>query len=232
MTQKKRPTRTEKVENSFVRKPFKEHKGKQTEFKRLLNTYPIVIATGYAGTGKTYVPCRLAARELEMAGNTIDKIILVRPALSSSKSLGYFKGTKEEKMLEWIRPMIGAFLEDWPMSYIEYMIKIGKIECVPMETVKGHSMKNAYIIIDEAEDLNIKEVKSVLSRIGEGSKMALCGDITQTDLKGDLGIPKLISMLDGPLGAIVGHIDFNSPDDIVRSNACRVVIETFEEIGL
>lgn len=155
----------------------------QSEYMHLIRTKNIVLVTGLPGTGKTYIAARMAAQM--MRDREIDKIVLVRPAMSDSQSLGYFKGTATEKMMNWLAPVMGALKEDFSYGEIEYMLKdgINRIECVPLETIKGMSFKRAFVIIDEAEDITVKEATKILPRIGEGTKMVLAGDTRQSDLK-------------------------------------------------
>ncbi len=224
----KRNTRKNKEHEEFIVEPFQVKTQKQAEYKHEIYTKPYVLATGRAGTGKTYIACRLAA--LMFKRELVKKIVLVRPAVSDSASLGFFKGTKEEKMMEWIRPMLGALQEDFSMNDIEYNIKVGRLDFVPLETLKGHSFKEAFIIIDEAEDICPKELKKIMTRRGEGCTMVLCGDTSQIDIKRHSGLAKAVEMREKypNFRKHVGHIDFDERSDVVRDELLADIIFDFE----
>ena len=228
----KRKTREDKEFENFYCEEFSVKTQKQSEYKHSIYTNPYTIATGRAGTGKTYVPCRLAARMYK--SGQINQIVLCRPATSASVSIGLFKGTKEEKMMEWIRPMLGALLEDFPMRQIEYMLKVEQLTFVPLETIKGHSFKDNFVIIDEAEDITVKELKAIMTRRGENCTMVLCGDTSQIDIKQHSGLAKAVEMKGKyeQFDRLVGHIDFDEKEDIVRSKEVAEIILDFEEEGI
>lgn len=232
----RRNTREQKVEATW--KPAEQLQPKtenQYYYMNALKKDGVVIATGLAGTGKTYIPARMFAEWL--VSGDLDKIVLSRPACNEdSKSLGAFKGTLEEKFGHWVIPILDAVKEVIPPSAVEYYMKpeIGKIVLAPLETIKGRSFSKAGIIVDEAEDLSIKEVKTCLTRIGESSTMVLSGDIAQCSLRKGSGLKVIIEAMkrgcsdDLP----IAHVDFDSYDDIVRSGVCRDIIKWFDQEGL
>lgn len=224
-------SRAKKVENHFkALPPLKPQNQIQSEFIHNLNTCPVTIATGHPGTGKTYIPTRIASLWLKQ--KAIDKIVLVRPAASASQSLGFFKGTKEEKMTQWLQPILGTLREEFSPGQLEYLMneEIGAIEFVPLETAKGSSWKNAFIIVDEAEDCNIKEIKTLITRLGTNSTMAICGDINQVDIEKS-GVGEFLELRDRSprLTNCVQHVDFCEYDDIVRSDAVREIVMGWDE---
>lgn len=207
---------------------------KQKYYFQLLDTVPIILATGWPGTSKTYVPARRAAHFYK--NNKRDhKIVMVRPAVSASESLGFFKGTKEEKMMEWITPILDALKEELTDGEIQQMIKDDSLQMVPLECIKGRSFKNSYIIIDEAEDINPHEAKHLTTRVGDNCTCVICGDISQSDLKFESGLAKLVRMRNNSqrLADSMGHVDFNDyryykdGGDIVRSRECAVMVQEF-----
>jgi phosphate starvation-inducible PhoH-like protein len=228
---KSESTRKAKVNNSFrALTPLEPKTQLQSEFIHNLKNYPITIATGHAGTGKTYIPTRIAS--LWFHQKSIDRIILVRPAASASNSLGYFKGSKEEKMQEWLRPILSTLKEEFSPGQLEYMMKeeVGALEFCPLETAKGSSWKNAFIIVDEAEDCNLKEIKTLMTRIGKNSTMAICGDINQVDIEKS-GVGEFLKVREKSLllQETVRHIDFNEYEDIVRSDVVKNIIKGWDE---
>jgi len=214
-------------------KPLCAKNALQQHYLRCIAESPIVIATGYPGTGKTYLPARVAAGMLKegMVGN----ITLARPNVSSSKSMGFYPGTKNEKMTQWLAPVLGAMKEEFSMRTLEYMAKpeIGQLSMCPLELVKGLSWDDTFIIVDEAEDLTIAEIKAVLTRIGVNSKIVLCGDMQQTHInKSGLKILLDLMKTDIRLRNLIGHVDFNDASGIVRSPACKEIILGFERAGI
>lgn len=204
---------------------------KQKTYKRLIEENSTVFATGFAGTSKTFVPTSMAA-EAFVRGD-INKIILTRPNVSNSESLGMFKGTLEEKMKPWLRPVL-TILKKY-MTHSEVMLHIEKenIEFVPIETIKGNSFEDAFIICDEAEDLNFDDMKKLVTRQGKNSKLIVAGDVTQSELKESSGLRKIVDLAKKyPNIVRAAHIDFNSLDDVVRSAEARGWVEVFQKEGL
>jgi len=205
---------------------------KQREYVEAMEVTPIVIATGYAGTSKTYCATRTAVKMLREG--RVEKIVICRPPSSSSKSLGYSKGDDNEKMESWIMPVLDALKDDFSRTEIEYMVKVGVIEYQPLEKIKGRSFNKAFIVIDEAEDLEFKELQHICTRIGRGSTMVLAGDVLQSDLK-ESGLKRLVTMVKNGgagLADIIDYVDFSSSNDIVRSEACKVMTLAFHrELG-
>lgn len=224
----KRKTRNEKIHDAEVAKlkhqpkEFKPLTNKQRDYVKAIRDKAITIATGYSGTSKTYVASRMAAQMLK--NGEIERIILCRPATSKSKSVGFFKGDKVEKMKEWLRPVTEALQDDYPQSEIDYMIKVGTLDFVPLETIKGNSWRDAFIIVDEAEDCTFDELEHIMTRVGTRSTMVLAGDIHQTDLRKS-GLEEVIELVRtvGDIYKYVGYIDFSDGDDIVRAEGCKVI---------
>lgn len=199
---------------------------RQREYMNLIEKYDLVFATGHAGTSKTFVPTSIAAEKF--VRKEINKIILTRPNVSNSESLGMFKGTLEEKMKPWLRPVLNILGKYMSRDEIAGHIDHENIEFVPIETIKGNSFENAFIICDEAEDLNFDDMKKLVTRQGENSKMILAGDITQSELKQDSGLRAMIDIAKRQ-NLPVGVIDFNKLSDIVRGPMCRAWVEAFQK---
>lgn len=209
--------RAEKI-NSSPLKPLNELQG---QYIKYIREKAVVLATGFPGTSKTYIPVVMACDDYR-AGN-VDHIYLTRPAISNSKSLGFYGGSLEEKMANWLGPVLSVMRERLGQGALEIAIKRGDIQFVPFEVIKGWSFKSCYVICDEAEDITIDEAKKILTRAGENCKLILAGDINQSELKDRSGLKKLMEMVEAnpELEAITGMVDFNRPSDIVRSAACK-----------
>lgn len=232
---RKAPSRSDKAESSFKpAAPLEPLNQIQSEYIQTIKSSPITFATGYPGTSKTYIPTRIASLWLKQSA--ISNIILMRPAVSASKSVGFAKGTHEEKMRHWLRPVLGALQQEFSHGQLSYMLKeeIQMIDFVPLENVKGNSWDNAFIIVDEAEDCTMAELKSIVTRVGKNSTLVLCGDVAQCDLKDGSGLRQFLSLREESprLKRTIQHIDFNSFDDIVRSDVCKELVMGFAEIGI
>lgn len=201
---------------------------KQREYIEALKGSPQIIVTGPAGTGKTYIAATKAVQLYQ--SNVVDKIILTRPNVASGKSLGFFPGSLEEKIGPWIVPFVEVFEEHLGKEATEIAMKKGNISVVPFEVMRGRTFRNAFVILDEAQNATPHELKMFLSRIGENAQCVLNGDIMQSDLKSESGLAKIIEIvrkqkLDVPT------IEF-TVDDIVRSDICAMWIKAFIKAGI
>jgi phosphate starvation-inducible protein PhoH and related proteins len=213
----------EQREEAAKAKPLLPMNDKQRKYIELLNEKPIVVATGYAGTSKTYVPTVMAA-DLYKLGQ-INKIIITRPAVSTSKSVGYTSGDFSTKMAMWLGSVIPILKERLGAAMLEIAIDSNDIEFQPLETVKGLSLNNTWLLVEESSDLTKDEVIKIVTRMGKNSKLVLSGDIRQSELKGDSGLVWLTKFIERHnMQDTFGHIDFNDINDIVRSDAVRKFI--------
>lgn len=210
----------------------KELKPLNPNQKLLINsikTSPMTITTGAAGTGKTFVTSWLAAEFFKT--KRVRKIVITRPNVPTGKSIGFFPGSLEEKMSPWVIPVVSTLEEYLGKSDVEYHLKKGNIEIVPFETIRGRSFEDSFVILDEAQNTTIPEMKAFLSRVGERSIVVVNGDTSQTDLlKETNGLSYSLSLLSRSeeLQRYVKHVHFTL-DDIVRSGLCRLWVEAFEE---
>lgn len=188
---------------------------------------PMVITTGYSGTGKTYVPTIMAADMLteSAARGGVDKLILTRPNVQSGKSLGFRPGDLHEKLLEWFAEIITVLRERLGAGAVDTGLKTGTIELVPFETMRGRSFNNAFVILDEAQNTTPHEAKMFTTRLGEGTKTVVNGDVRQSDLRQESGLKALLSVT---ANMDVPHVAFRR-EDIVRSELCKAFIENWME---
>lgn len=239
MTSQRKNTRTTKADQGTTRvikekfleerkeriqsRPLVAMNKKQQHYIDLLKDKPVVIATGFAGTSKTYIPTVMAA-DLYKIGQ-IDKIIITRPAVSTSKSVGYFKGTEIEKMSVWLNSVIPVFNERLGKPAFEIALGTKDIEFIPLEVIKGMSISNAWVLVEEASDLTKEEVVKMITRMGKNSKLVLSGDIRQAEIKEGSGLRWVSEfVVRHNLSENFGFIDFNDVNDIVRSDAVRQFI--------
>lgn len=195
----------------------------QQSYIKAINTSSQVIVLGPAGTGKTFIAATIAADLY--AQRKIDKIILTRPNVAAGKSIGFFPGTLEEKMAPWMAPVIDVVTQRLGKGVVETAMKNGNIEIVPFETMRGRSFTDAFVILDEAQNTSVTEIKMFLTRVGENCRVILNGDIMQSDLNETSGLRKAIHMVKKYMLPIP-IIEFEVKD-IVRSDLCKLWIEAW-----
>ena len=215
--------REEAVKLNAIR-PLNE---KQAEYIRLLDSKTVIIATGYAGTSKTFLPTSIGADKFRVGH--VKHLVFSRPAISNSKSIGFFKGSVEEKMQVWLTPVISILRERIGQGALEIALKKEQITYQPLETIKGCSFNDCWVVLDEAEDLTVDEIKKVVTRIGKNSKLILAGDVTQSELKDKSGLKWLMEFVQRHRLPEFGFVDFNEPSDIVRSEAVKRFIMALEK---
>lgn len=204
-------------------KPLVPMNKKQQQYIDMLKDKPVVIATGYAGTSKTYIPTVMAADAYKLG--QIDKIYITRPAVSSSKSMGFYKGTEIEKMSVWLNAVIPVFNERLGKPEFEIALATKDIEFVPLEVIKGMSINNAWVLVEEASDLTKEEIVKLITRMGKNSRLVISGDIRQSEVKEGSGLKWLVNFVQRhKMDENFGFIDFNDVNDIVRSDAVRQFI--------
>lgn len=221
----------EKRKQEISNKPVVPLNERQSEYFEAIKTKDLIIATGYAGSSKTYIATCLAADAYRLG--QCNKIVLTRPAVSDSQSLGFFGGDKDVKVRNWIMPILSVLYERMGKDVVDEAIEAGNIQLQPLETIKGMSYgKGTWLIADEVQDCKISEIKSIVTR-GGGAKIVLCGDIRQSALKSDSGLAIFSTIVNAniKLRETVAHIDFDSYDHIVRSKNCRDLIIAFDKSG-
>lgn len=201
---------------------------KQALYIKALQSCLQVIATGSAGTGKTFIASVHAAKLFKEG--KVDKIILTRPNVASGRSLGFFPGSMEEKMAPWVIPFTDVLEAYLGAEVFEIASKKRQIDIVPFEVMRGRTFNNAFVILDEAQNTTPSEMKMFLTRIGDDSQVLINGDIKQSDLKSSSGLKTIIDMIQSQK-LPVEHIEF-TVDDIVRSDICAMWVRAFDKIGV
>ncbi len=196
---------------------------KQRDYFFDLQNGTCIIAIGPAGTGKTYVAATYAAQEL--AERHIRRIVISRPNVSTGKSLGAFPGTVEDKMAPWLIAITNTLKEHLGISFYDQAVKTGAIQIQPIETIRGQSFDDAILLFDESQQLEIPEVRAIVTRIGRRSKLVLMGDLLQRDNSAD-GLEYIIGLAERNHLPVAVH-RFES-DDIVRSDTCKLFVKAFE----
>lgn len=193
-----------------------------------LKTHQQIIVLGPSGTGKTYIAATYAANQYIL--KRIDKIIITRPAVSVGKSLGALPGDIAEKFGPWLSPVLSVLEEQLGKGVVETGIKNGNIQMAPLEYMRGSSFKDAFVLADECQNLDIAQFKMLVTRIGDNCKLVMNGDIRQSDIKDQSGLSKAIHLAK-KYNIDASVVEF-SIDDVVRSDICRQWLEAFYEENL
>lgn len=186
----------------------------------------IIFGVGSSGSGKTFIPIYLALDYL--LNNRISKIIIARPAVCAGESLGHLPGDLKEKLDPYLRPLYDSFEFHISKGQIEYLIKIGMIEIAPIGFLRGRTLSNAFIIVDEAQNTTITQMKMILSRLGEGSKLVITGDNLQIDLPNHVisGLDDAIYRLRNIKGV---EICFFDKKDVCRHILVSKILSCYED---
>jgi phosphate starvation-inducible PhoH-like protein len=185
----------------------------------------ILFAIGPAGTGKTYTAVALAVRALK--NKMIKKIILTRPAVEAGENLGFLPGDLKEKIDPYLRPLYDALDDMIPADKLGYYMSTRTIEIAPLAYMRGRTLDNAFIILDEAQNATDLQIKMFLTRIGANAKAIITGDLTQVDLPKNQrsGLEKAVRILQGVDG--IAHIELDE-EDVVRHRLVKAIIRAYE----
>ncbi len=185
----------------------------------------IIFAVGPAGTGKTYTAVALAIRALK--NKSVKKIILTRPAVEAGESLGFLPGDLKEKIDPYLRPLYDALDDMLPPDKLNYYMTNRVIEVAPLAYMRGRTLDNAYIILDEAQNTTELQIKMFLTRIGPSAKAIITGDMSQVDLPKNQtsGLGKAIQILKNINGIV--HIELDG-EDVVRHRLVKEIIKAYE----
>lgn len=195
----------------------------QEEYIQKILMHDITFGIGPAGTGKTYIAVAMALRELKL-GN-IKKVILTRPIIETDEHLGFLPGTLEDKIDPYIRPLYDALYSMMSLQEFDTMMQQGQIELAPLAYMRGRTLTNSFIILDEAQSATANQMKMFLTRLGQNAKMVITGDITQSDLqKGTSGLVDAIDKLKNIKE--IGIHQFNT-QDTVRHGLVKKIIEAY-----
>lgn len=210
------------VENLFGFKPVVPKNLSQELYLEAIQDNDVTFGVGSAGTGKTYLAAMYAAEKLHY--REIESIIVTRPNVEATRSMGFLPGELEEKYAPYLEPFDGVFTKVFGKTHYELLKKREKIAAKPLGYMRGATFDNAIVLVDECQNMTEKEFKLLLTRIGEGTKVIFSGDSRQVDIP-DSGLNATINRLKGIPG--IAAIEF-SPYDIVRSQLCKEIILAYE----
>jgi phosphate starvation-inducible protein PhoH and related proteins len=198
----------------------------QAHYMRQLLNNDIIFALGPAGTGKTYIAVAQAVAQL--ITGSVQRLILSRPAVEAGEKLGFLPGDMKEKVDPYLRPLYDALNDCLPAEQVERRIASGEIEIAPIAFMRGRTLADAFIILDEAQNTTPAQMKMFLTRFGENSRMVVCGDPKQTDLPGGMnasGLNDAVGRLEGVEGLSICR--FGSAD-VVRHPIVGRIVEAYE----
>lgn len=186
----------------------------------------LLFAIGPAGTGKTYTAIALAVKALK--NKEIKKIILSRPAVEAGENLGFLPGDLKEKIDPYLQPLYDALQDMIPPKKLEEFMKDGTIQIAPLAFMRGRTLSNAYVILDEAQNTTVNQLKMFLTRMGLNAKFIITGDVTQIDLpkKSNSGLVQAMKILTGIEGITTIYFD---KKDIVRHKLVRDIVEAYDK---
>jgi len=198
----------------------------QQKYVEAVRKNDIVFAIGPAGTGKTYLAVAIALSALK--NEEVDRIILVRPAVEAGESLGYLPGDLLEKIDPYFRPLYDAMYEMMPSEKFQKYMERGIIEIAPLAYMRGRTLNNSFIILDDAQNTTLGQMKMFLTRFGFGSKVIINGDITQVDLplKEHSGLKRVEKILKKIKGIEFVYLDDR---DVVRHRLVQEIIRAYEK---
>lgn len=203
------------------RKVVKARTPQQSAYIRALEKHDLVFGVGPAGTGKTYIAVAFAAQCLERG--VVERIILSRPAVEAGERLGFLPGDMREKVDPYLRPLYDALYDVLPPEKVERDIETGIIEIAPLAFMRGRTLANAFVILDEAQNTSSMQMKMFLTRLGEGSKMVVTGDPSQIDLppgtkSGLQEATQLLAKVEG-----ISAVHFSAADVVRRDLVAKIV---------
>ena len=196
---------------------------------RLLEAYAkndLIFVTGPAGSGKTYTAIALAVRALK--NKEVKRIILIRPAVEAGEKLGFLPGDIKEKLDPYLQPLYDALNDMIPAAKLSKYIEDGTVQIAPLAYMRGRTLDNAFVILDEAQNTTVSQIKMFLTRMGKNARFIVTGDNTQIDLprRSDSGLMPVINMLRSIEG--IGIIEFDNRD-IIRHRLVKHIVEAFEK---
>jgi len=201
----------------------------QGRYMKAIREHELVFAVGPAGTGKTYLAVAMAVEALKH--HQIKKIVLVRPAVEAGESLGFLPGDFQAKINPYLRPLLDSLHSMIDHEQIRQFMEQDVIEVIPLAYMRGRTLNDAFIILDEAQNATVSQMKMFLTRMGEGSKIVASGDITQIDLPrtASSGLIDAVTRLKGIKG--ISHVTL-SANDIVRHRLVQQIVEAYETASI
>jgi phosphate starvation-inducible protein PhoH and related proteins len=224
-------SQTGKSASSFLSEPIVSSKGRsirpktvgQKNYVDAIDHHTIVFGIGPAGTGKTYLAMAKAVQALER--KEVDRIILTRPAVEAGERLGFLPGTLTDKIDPYLRPLFDALHEMMDPELVPKLLASGTVEVAPLAYMRGRTLNQSFIILDEAQNTSPEQMKMFLTRLGFGSQMVITGDVTQIDLPGGASGLKLVGGILGDIEDI--HFHQLTAQDVVRHSLVSEIVDAY-----
>ena len=215
-------------QRNFGKKPLAPRSANQMRYLEAIERNDLVFAIGPAGTGKTYLAVAMALSAL--LSKQVGRIILARPAVEAGERLGFLPGTLQEKVDPYLRPLYDALYDMLEVDKVNKYLENGLIEIAPLAFMRGRSLNESFIILDEAQNCTPEQMKMFLTRMGFGSKAVVTGDITQIDLPAGKrsGLLEAIDVISGVEGASFVYLNER---DVVRHALVQRIIKAYEQYG-
>ncbi|MGQ3671304.1 PhoH family protein [Xanthobacter sp. TB0136] len=215
------------AEIQLRRRAVRARTAAQDAYVRALKHYTMVFGMGPAGTGKTWLAVAYAVHLLER--RMVDRIILTRPAVEAGERLGFLPGDMKDKVDPYLRPIYDALYDLMDRAFVERAFQGGEIEIAPLAFMRGRTLSNAVVILDEAQNATSMQMKMFLTRLGENSHMIITGDPSQTDLPGaqKSGLAEAVNLLEGVEGI---HISRFRAEDVVRHELVGRIVAAYDRL--
>lgn len=216
---------TESLLTSSLKREIRPKTIGQTKYVEAVSNHDVVFSIGPAGTGKTYLAVAMAVAELK--ANRVNRIVFTRPAVEAGESLGFLPGDIRAKVDPYLRPVYDALYDMLQPDKIRRLLELGVIEIAPLAFMRGRTLNEAFVVLDEAQNTTSAQMKMFLTRIGEKSKAIITGDITQVDLpdRRGSGLVKVQTVLKGIEGIAFVYL---TDKDVIRHRLVQSIIRAYE----
>lgn len=216
------------LRNDFARNEVKPRSHNQRLYWEMLkdDARSVVIAHGPAGSGKTLLATQNGIDLMKT--QKIDKIVITRPVVGADEEIGFLPGNIQRKMEPWTRPLVDIFHKNYTINRVQKMIRDEQIEIAPLTFMRGRTFENSYIIADEMQNTTPNQFKMLLTRIGEGSKLVITGDLHQTDRGFNNGLADFLARLIRADAQHISHVQLTGCD-IVRHRAVSEALKIYED---
>jgi phosphate starvation-inducible PhoH-like protein len=185
----------------------------------------LIVCTGPAGTGKTAFACRVGVEQLK--SREVEQLVITKPLVAVGDELGYLPGNMRSKMSPWIESYMDIFKEHYSSNQLEDMMKKEVIKLAPLAYCRGNTYSNSFVICDESQNTTPRQMKLLLTRIGEQSKLVLIGDLDQTDHDGPSGLADFLDKLGDKTHQEIANVRLNE-DDVCRSSLVKYILSLYK----